>query len=296
MEYVVRSLDEVPAFGVDTVILTGGEPLAFLDEITQIARLAQERGLGIQICSNGFWAKTPEKALAVLLPLKELGLSLLMLSTDRFHTRFIPVESVTNAANAASYLGLSCQIAVPALARDWKAMSLMTRLRRETDATVFSHPIHPVGRGEKLSPWWLSPSSPSGGGCELLGHIEVDYDGSVSACPTSADFSTHNQLILGNIATKSLKAILSRFQNTLIYWVISSYGPVGLRALFRLYGIDTGACVNGQYFQCHICRALTDNAGLYKEFRKITGMDLVATVDDKELSACQARINQTMTH
>ena len=284
LELAARCLDDLPAFGVKSIVVSGGEPLAFFDDICRLGELAGERGLDIQVCSNGYWAKSERRALSTLSALKDRGLVHLLLSTDQFHVKFVPVESVIRAANAASNLGVSCQIAVPSMARDFKATSLLTRLRKETYALVFAHPVHPIGRGADLPAQLLSWRSPEVRGCDLLGHIELDWTGTVSCCPPSADYDQGNPLVLGNASEEPLREILTRFRRTPVYRVIAEYGPVGLRTLLNHYVIKTGSSLEGRIHECHLCRDITSNTRLFDVFAKQTGIDLLEPMTPAQIA------------
>ena len=294
MDTVARCLDDIRAFDIDSVIITGGEPLAFHDEICCIGKMARDHGLSMQVCTNAFWAKTPEKAYQHLQDLVASGLVHLMLSTDRFHVKYVPVESVINAATAAGELGISCQVAVPSMARDWDSLSLVTRLRQETDACVYTHPVHPVGRAESFSWQQLRWNKPEVRGCELLGHIEVDFDGKVSACPTGADYGAENQLVLGKLEENSLHNIITRYQSTLIYYVIGSYGPLGLQYLLEAYGVRCSGKLPDIPHDCHLCRLLIDDKKIFLEFHERSNIDLTHAVASPELEMMRDQIDETI--
>ena len=283
MELVSRCLDDFPRLGVDSVVVSGGEPMAFFPEMCQLAALAKERHVSTQICSNGFWATNLDRARKYLSELQSAGLVHLLLSTDRFHLQFVPVERVILAANAASALGISCQIAVPALASDFQALSLLSRLRARTDAAVFTHPVHPIGRGANLPPSSLRWPAPAMDGCSLLGHIEIDWDGTVSCCPPSADFGGSNPLVLGNATDVSLHTLLRRFERTPIFHIISNYGPLGLRYLLEGVGVSTGIDPGTRVHECHLCQSITGSKWLFDEFMRRTGASLLAPQDEGQL-------------
>ena len=271
--------------------------MAFFPQICELTSRAKHYGLGTQICSNGFWAKNPQRAHDYLVELIDRGLEYLLLSTDQFHIRYVPVESVINAANAAAQLGLDCQIAIPSMARDFQALSLLAKLQAETDVTVFSHPVHPIGRGENLPLRTLQWKPPQMQGCDLLGHIEVDFNGSVSCCPPSADYGNANQLVLGNVKDLPLRTILYRFQRTPLYWVIANHGPLGLYYLLQSAGIQSGIEQPNKCHECHLCRKLTNLAQAYPLFHEYTGFDLTQPLDDDEdWQCCTGYLESVIPH
>ena len=198
------------------------------------------------------------------------------MSTDQFHVKFVPVEAVIRAANAANAIGLSCQIAIPSMARDFKATALLTRLRRETEAMVFAHPVHPIGRGADLPAQALPWRRPAVRGCDLLGHVELDCDGTVSCCPPSADYARSNPLVLGNVSREPLRDLLHRFERTPLNRIIAGYGPLGLRTLLHHFGVETGSSLEGRVHECHLCRDITSNVALFRALEEKSGIDLLS--------------------
>jgi len=70
---------------VDNVFFEGGEPFLFYDIMLEGVKYAAQMGLSVGIVTNGYWAKTREKALKLLKPLKAAKISSISLSDDAFH-------------------------------------------------------------------------------------------------------------------------------------------------------------------------------------------------------------------
>ncbi|MFU8840912.1 MAG: radical SAM protein [Nitriliruptoraceae bacterium] len=294
MDIVERCVTDVAGAGIRSVMISGGEPLAYFTDIRHVAGLAQTAGLGVQLCSNGFWGDRRDRALSWLEQLRDRGLDELLLSTDRFHLAFVPLRSVIGAAQAASELGIPCQIAVPATARDWQASSIVATLQRETDALVRTHPVHPVGRGEGLPPHHFRWPTLQVGPCHLVGHVEVDQDGTVSVCPTSADFDQRSPLILGNVTADPLATLLTRFQATPLYAVISRWGPLGLHVLANGTR-DTGMLgLPERLHDCHLCRSLTTDETVAARVADRHGVDLLAPVAPTELAGLLQQVAEAI--
>ena len=274
-----RILTEAAAWGIDGVIFTGGEPLAHFDTTRELTTHARDVGVAPRICSNGFWGNQPARAARWMRHLADAGLDLLMLSTDRWHLPFVPVESVVVAARAAAEVGVPVQIAVPAGGRDFVALQLVAELERRTDAVVYTHPAHPVGRGECLPPSTFQWHRPAIEGCHLLGHVEVDHDGTTSVSPTSADFPSTSPLLLGSAATEPLGDLLDRFARTPLYGVIATWGPLGVHALLRDDLDPSTRGLSGPVHDCHLCRAVHTDRHELDAFAAETGLDLLTPVD-----------------
>lgn len=290
-----RVLGEAAASGhVDGVIFTGGEPMARFDLTLDLVRHARSVGLAPRICSNGYWGNRPVRADTWMRQLADAGLDLLMLSTDRWHLPFVPVDSVVEAWRAAHDVGVEVQIAVPAGNRDFTALQLVSELERRTDAVVYTHPAHPVGRGECLPPTALQWTTPQLAGCHLVGHIEVDHDGIVSISPTSADFDRASPLILGSAADEPLDVLLDRFRRTPLYAVIALWGPLGVHALLRDDLDPRSRGLTGPLHDCHLCRDVHVDRSELEALASRTGLDLLTPVDGEAFAEVVRRADRVL--
>lgn len=283
-EHVATAVADAAQLGLRTVMISGGEPFALPTELLAAAELAQAAGLTVQVCSNGSFGADPDRARSLLADLQARGLEQLLLSTDRFHLAFVPLSAVISAARTASELGIPCQIAVPATARDWHATTLVATLQRETDARVLTHPVHPIGRGEALAPHHFRWPALRVAPCDLVGHVEVAPDGTVSVCPASAELPASSPMILGNLAEDGLATLLHRFQRTPLYAVLQRWGPLGLHAL-ATGGTDLDEPGQGsRRHDCHLCRQLTTDDTVLTRVLDRTGIALGDPVDDATLA------------
>jgi hypothetical protein len=85
----IRSLiEEAKAIGtVDTIYFEGGEPFLFHPLLVAGAKLTRDAGFKFGVVTNGYYGTTVEDATLWLRPLAELGLAMLSVSDDAFHTR-----------------------------------------------------------------------------------------------------------------------------------------------------------------------------------------------------------------
>lgn len=287
-----RMLGEAAGAGVEGVIFTGGEPLARFELARSLVARARDVGLAPRVCSNGYWGNRPARAATWARALADAGLDLLMLSTDRWHLPFVELDAVVEAANAGSAAGLPVQVAIPAGNRDFTAMRLLDELQRRTDAVVYTHPAHPVGKGESLPAQALHWQPASLEGCHLVGHVEVDHDGLVSASPTSADFPRTSPLLVGSAATEPLGDILDRFRSTPLYGVIARWGPLGVHVLLRdtLDIADRG--LGSAPHDCHLCRAVHADRGELDALAERTGLDLLTPAAPESFAATIAAADE----
>jgi len=258
--------------GVASVILTGGEPFLVRPLLATVVAAAASAGMRVAACSNGWWGGDRARARSWLAEVREAGLGSLLLSTDRWHLDHVSVEAVIGAARVAGDLGIAVQVAVPAGRNDWVALGLVARLRAETDAGVYTHPAHPVGRGADLGPGVLQVRPAAVGPCHLVGHLEVGVDGTFTICPTSAEFAPSSPLRLGNVATEDAAALVERYRRTPLYWVLAHHGPAGVARLARLAGTVTLPA--GTRHDCVLCEAVHRDRAAVAAISGRLGLDL----------------------
>lgn len=100
--------------GLDMAVVLGGEPTLYRKETIGLLERLHGLGLATRMETNAGWAESPEAAVRLLAPLKELETSV-MLSLDGFHDPFVPVERVGNAILACERLGLTYNLEQPYL-------------------------------------------------------------------------------------------------------------------------------------------------------------------------------------
>ena len=76
--------------------LTGGEVFGDWDRLIEIARCAQDEGLGLleSVETNAFWATDEAVIRRRATALREAGMEVLCVSADPFHQQFVPIERV----------------------------------------------------------------------------------------------------------------------------------------------------------------------------------------------------------
>ena len=81
---------------IELVVFTGGESFIYLDTVLELCRFAHENGLRTRIISNGYWARTPERAAEMLTRIAKEGVDQLVISFDEFHLPFVDRRRVVN--------------------------------------------------------------------------------------------------------------------------------------------------------------------------------------------------------
>lgn len=113
------SLQEVKSFvdqisnvdSISYIVWSGGESFSIGKKLDDMLAYAKSKGFSSRIVTNGFWARSVDKALERLKPLVANGLQELNFSTGDDHQEWVPIENIMYGSIAALKLGLRVVIA-----------------------------------------------------------------------------------------------------------------------------------------------------------------------------------------
>ncbi|HWT29807.1 MAG TPA: radical SAM protein [Propylenella sp.] len=103
-------LDAGLEYDKNWLMISGGEALLYPREIEEVLKYAH--GLGYYCCvgTNAFWAKTNAIAEEKLARLQNHGLDAIFPSATAYHSAYVPTERVLYLRDAATKLGLVCEV------------------------------------------------------------------------------------------------------------------------------------------------------------------------------------------
>ena len=259
---VVRDLHRIQ--GLDYVVVLGGEPGLFREELYRLLREIAGLGVGTRVETNACWATDEGAARAFLAPLAEIGSSV-MVSADSFHEPFVPIDNVERALRALAALGIPHSLAVSWLDPDAKThpadvrtTEIVEKLERrlgelpslESSPVYFkgraAHELaHLVSAGRGIPRevcdrvfWWIDSEQAT---TDFLG---LTPDGHLSK---------ECGIAIGNMNTTSVEAVLESFDamNHPILSTLIDRGPVGLAE----EAAKLGYVLDGDYAdRCHLCQ------------------------------------------
>lgn len=100
------------SFSSDICVFTGGECFTLGQDLFDSIAYAHSLGLTTRCVSNGFWAKTKEKAEKTLAKCKESGLDEINFSTGDNHQEWVPFQNIVNGSIVAANMGIKVVISV----------------------------------------------------------------------------------------------------------------------------------------------------------------------------------------
>lgn len=261
---------------IDRVLFTGGEPLLFGRELRQFARAMAAEGVGIGIITCCYWAHTPETAYETLNRIPNL--KHIVLSTDRFHQEFIPVERVRNALSAAYRVGIPdvsiATLAVEESAEVWRVRQQLSDILQP--ATLLAgQPIVPAGRARSLVEGSCSPmSGPSRHPCEVTEPLLL-YDLTCVACCGPLCQARELPLTVGQADVESLGDLFHLFDTRPLLRGLRTIGPTRIaEAVVAAGGPD--ALARRRFVAsspCHVCMALFSDRTVVEQAERLLATD-----------------------
>lgn len=223
---LINEAGNLPDFS--SVGFTGGEPLLFPKEITELSFECKNVGLPFTIATAGHWAKTSKHARAVLEPLAANGLIRLNLSSDPSHEAYIPRKSIINAANVALELDVDTFIVGTFADTEHTMEGYLPELADIPGIHMVTKYIAAVGRAASdaitQSTYGLSLNLDQLSCYRRVYHdLVVWHDGTVYPCCSTFNRDTPG-IEVGNANDLSLKDLLTLTEGSLMLRVMKRKG------------------------------------------------------------------------
>lgn len=241
---------------IRTISLTGGEPFIDIDRLRQVIAMAAHHNLWVSVVTNAFWAESLERATAILEGLP--GLSLIAISTDRYHQQAIAFDRVKNAIQAAEFCGIPYDVSLcTENPDDPEHIRILEQVRSVSEMDAIHTAItFPAGRAlEKLdTAKYVKSDQPPISACSFANSPVIFPDGKVLACIGPViDIPNKHPLVLGNLGENSLKDILDRAELNPVLHTLRVWGP---RKIVELIATsDLKNMLPKEYIADSICQA-----------------------------------------
>lgn len=263
---------------IKRIVFSGGEPFLYYDEIKSILRKTYETGLPFRIVTSAYWAADRDRAIALLEPLSIQGLDELSITTDPSHQKYVSVEKVRIAVDAALSLGIKVEIA----STFWEPKSDIRKslMLPENDMVSYIQGlVAPTGRAKSRNISWrdygleMPPSALNGcrrgdgDGFDLT----VYPDGSVYAC-CSGGFNMDAGLLFGNVYEEDLRTIANRISEDEYVRVMLAGGTQLIWAVAKLKFPDIYKLLpsdDNLSAMCQLCVSIKNNSSLLEKLKPV---------------------------
>lgn len=225
---------------VKSIGFTGGEPFFCWEKLQCLANTAKELGLTFTVMTNCFWAESKQIAQDML---RELQPSDISVSTDIYHTEFIPIEYIQRVVEVCEETGIRWDISLaydPSTLEQTRALvcQILQFAPRESIRTTR---VFPSGRGESQADFdhgTAMDNPPSESPCLFASVPYIFPNGDILACvgPVINLPRKNNPLFLGSLRERSLATIFDASQANPILHGLRLWGPRFLHRLVEAHG------------------------------------------------------------
>jgi hypothetical protein len=251
-----------------SVGFTGGEPMLFFDEILTIGKRLNHLRLPFTIVSACHWASSEDEAFKHLETLAAVGLCRFNCSYDPSHACFVPASFVTNAATAASRLGIPTYVVGTFYSAKEKLETYLPELRDVPGITLHNKYAAKVGRAAKRNitqqSYELNLNLDDLCCYRAIHHdIVIFFDGMAYPCCSTFNRATPG-IAVGNAFKDSLREIWQRVEGSLMLRTMKRHGFARLYEIIREYDSELYQrlpAVESAVGPCSLCN------GIFKEAR-----------------------------
>ena len=243
LDTALSAIDWAEAEGMKQVIFTGGEPTLRWDDLVASVRHAAGKGMSTRIVSNAQWATTPKKAEEGIKTLRDAGLHEINYSTGDEHLRFVPLDHILNAVQAAVAVKMPCALMfelransrVDEAALQEKLAALAPEEEMEKYFTFIRSPWMPI-RPDNIEAYPEGLYANKGNvahrqGCEsVLSNYVVQGSGKIAPCcglgmRTVAELQIGDALEEGGDGKTPLARAIEEGESDLFLYALHKIGP-----------------------------------------------------------------------
>jgi MoaA/NifB/PqqE/SkfB family radical SAM enzyme len=258
---------ELAAAGVQGISFTAGEPLMYLDDITELVNLCRKYEIYSRVVTNSFWAKSAGRADSYTVQLKANGLSQLRLSYSRWHQKNIARQNILNAAESCKKIGLDYFVS---FVTDFSEQdNAYESFLREHHLRFFPEPVIFSGRAESFERLPLRTDYQANC-CSMNPYLAPNLD-MYACCDGGSHFTKTNFFHLGNLKNTSIEQMFMKSETNSLFNYIRTMGITTIASFARFRARD----IIG-YRKCELCEKLFNSPDLLGMLEKEAGAGLNA--------------------
>lgn len=150
-EDIIRRVAEEYSSNDVGIRISGGEPFYDFKRLLKCLEILFEfyKPFEISILTSGFWA-TVKDTESKLHTLRELGIDSLVISTDRFHERNVPLNNIENILTVSEKIGIEAALRVTIDQRSKNFIDSVSEIITKYKTPFECHGWGPFGRAESM--------------------------------------------------------------------------------------------------------------------------------------------------
>ncbi len=258
-------IEEMAGCNVNGISFTAGEPLLFLNDISELIRLCKNNGIYTRVVTNGFWAKTTEHSDRVVSALLQSGLAQLRISFSRWHQKNIDQGNIINAVSSCKKLGLDYFISfVTDFSKNDDELETFLRNNR---IKFFPEPLIYFGRAEEFNHQEVfTDYCPHI--CQMNPYLTPELD-MFACCDAGSHFTRTGFFYLGNRNDHTIDEMFKKKESNSLYNQIRT---AGLTYMASFLGFKASEIV--KYRKCELCEKLFNSLENVCALEKAVELDL----------------------
>jgi organic radical activating enzyme len=250
---------EMAAAQIQGISFTAGEPLIYLDDITELIALCQEYGIYTRVVTNSFWAKTPTLADRYIVQLKKNGLSQLRMSYSRWHQKNIAPQNILNAAQSCKKNGLDYFVS---FVTDFSEKDdAFEQYLRDHNLIFFPEPVIYAGRAESFNRLPISTDYQSNY-CPMNPYLAPTLD-MYACCDAGSHFTKTNFFHLGNLKHSTIEQLFKKTETNQLYKHIRTMGITNIASFAGFKARDII-----RYRKCELCKTLFNSPDMLEKLQQ----------------------------
>jgi hypothetical protein len=235
------------------ISFTAGEPLIYLDEISELVALCQAYGIYTRVVTNSFWAKTPALADTYTAKLKGKGLSQLRLSYSRWHQKSVARQNVLHAAQSCQKIGMDYFIS---FVTDFSEQDdAVEGYLREHGLRFFPEPVIYAGRAESFDRLPIRTDYQANC-CPMNPYLAPSLD-LYACCDAGSHFTNTNFFHLGNLQDSTIEQLLEKSETN---WLYNHIRTKGITDIASFAGFSAREIIG--YRKCELCAKMFNSPDL----------------------------------
>jgi hypothetical protein len=254
LDRMLAIVAQMPEAGLSRLILTGGEPFLYVEDVLALIRAARAADVRrISINSNAFWASTEDRARRMLERLADAGFMQsrqdnLKISSGIYHTEFVDLDRIFNLARAhyATFgrpLMVDFEFDAGATEKRDEAMERFRAAGVLDWVDLQFRTVSPLGRGKDLD---VIPSTDCSAPCNIIDQVVFDPDSLVRPC---CGLNNENHGVVVGQLERPLKDLVKRVQNDPVLQFMAS------NPMDAIFGhLDMAAKPEGYAGICDLCQ------------------------------------------
>lgn len=232
-------------WNVRRLAITGGEPVLFWDKLEEKILKASSNNITCSISTNAYWADSDENTYRLISKMKLAGVTLLELSTDIYHQKFVPIENIIRCIKHAQTEEISIIVRVcgEKIDDEVRTLSVLSGILKNKKQLMFQYTANYGQAKENKLCSKLTYDLLKNIRCTQIGQPIIMFNRDIYACCGPAiSLKNKNKLYLGKFNKENSNELLNKIKNSSFVRQLQEYGPASLLKNYEIQKKYSSLC------------------------------------------------------